>query len=270
MAGLEDYINGIRIFKNFKNSVTGVLLDSNQIKKSLDVMRETQCRKMVLAGEFLSSSLEFLRKYDVSCVEEIAISKSISDFSPLEEIGDQIKLLHYSRENLSIDLNKYSNLEQFKTTWNDSIKGLNNCRALKALCLSKYLRKDLKLFSGLEILENLEINYSKIETLEGLQNLKNLVSLDLDNCKKLKNLSGLISSHRNLINIRIFNCPVLRDASSLGELSLLENLHIGRVKELQDLEFLSSMNGLKKCIINPKNVGVVNNDYSQLNNHKQK
>jgi Leucine-rich repeat (LRR) protein len=96
---------------------------------------------------------------------------------------------------------------------------------VRQLYLSKYSKSSLLFLAPLQKLESLELDYTPITDLSGLEALRHLRCLALTECRQLEDISGLARSG----SIRVLNialCNRIRDLSAIGQMSELQVLKL--------------------------------------------
>lgn len=86
----------------------------------------------------------------------------------------------------------------------------------------------------------------------------------MEQCPKLKSLTGLDKSNFGLETVYLLNCKNLKKISELSSLQNLRELGITQVSELESFDFLPKLSNIKNLYINPIGVGVKNDDYYPL------
>jgi hypothetical protein len=181
-------------------------------------------------------SISFLKDY--TFLEQLDIT-GVTDFefSFLQELTN-LKRLSISIEGKNeIDLSELRNLEYLSIQWRSKIKGLENCVNLNHLCLIDFKENDLTKIASLSKLKELRIKTSSIQTLNGLNNLKELELVSIGNCKKLASISSIDSLlHLKYLEFNI--CPKIKIFSSLNNLPNLETLILSDCNKIDSIEFI--------------------------------
>lgn len=215
---------------------------------------------------FKSDSLtdfDFLKEYDFLEALEISVTSGEYDFSFLSHLVNLKKLSINVIGQNEIDLSGLKKLEDCTLLWRKKIVGLNNCTTLKKLCLIDFKQDDLSKISELINLNKLVIKTSSIQTLKGIENLKNVEQIMLGNCKKLKSivdLNGLLKLKSLEFNI----CSSIYDFSDMRELPSLEFLQLVDCKDIASLKFLLNLKSLNKFYI-LGNTTILDKDFSYTN-----
>ncbi|CAH8357629.1 unnamed protein product [Eruca vesicaria subsp. sativa] len=105
---------------------------------------------------------------------------------------------------------------------------------------------------SLTSLQYLNLSYTGISSLSsvtGLKGLRKLISLDVE-FTRLESIDGIGTSLPNLQVLKLFHSSVIIDASSIGELQLLEHLKIltGNVIDALVLESIQRVERLASCV----------------------
>ncbi|ONF45201.1 hypothetical protein BTO32_01645 [Marinobacter lutaoensis] len=131
-------------------------------------------------GEDLSflSSLWFLKSLEIYCWDAKGV-QAVGDLPHLEVLGLQF------RSTRKIDFSGFSRLRVAMVTWTKGLQSLLEVATLEKLNIQNYPHIDLTPCAGLSLLRSLYLTSRKIESLSGIESLKNLEVLDLYNCPKL-------------------------------------------------------------------------------------
>jgi hypothetical protein len=188
------------------------------------------------------------------------------------EMFSTLKSLHFaSQVKCGYDLRDLPLLESVELSWQPDAATAFLHPALRSLSIRSLPLSD---FEGLVVgantkIERLWLSYSKIESLAGLNSLRNLKGLRITDAKKLENLRGLCNPE--LLSLDIENAPILVDLSFLAvgspglellrlvsiastvdldvvhDLASLQTLHIGgRIESDIDWSRIASSRSLKK------------------------
>ncbi|HCE42839.1 MAG TPA: hypothetical protein DET40_04775 [Lentisphaeria bacterium] len=149
----------------------------------------------------------------------------------------------------TVDLSDFPNLTVLACMITERLKGLEACKNLKSLTFSYYKPKsnDLTSLPALESLQHLSIIVSGIITLRGIERYCNLRKLEIFQASKLERILQL-QSISNLVEIEFDKCKNLRDWEILGNMQSLKKIiisdsgsfkNLAFVKRLPNLEFIS-------------------------------
>ncbi len=131
-------------------------------------------------GEDLSflRSLGFLRSLEIYCWDAKGI-QAVEDLPQLEVLGLQF------RSARRIDFSHFDSLRVAMVTWTKGLQSLLGVATIERLNIQNYPYKDLVPCSGLILLRRLYLTSRKLESLAGIETLKELEVLDLYNCPSL-------------------------------------------------------------------------------------
>lgn len=217
-------------------------------KDVLSLIREHNLRGLrifaVLKNERLQAvdflkGFQFLEALDITSVNDF----NFSFLSNLFELKDLT--INVTGEN-TLDLSNQINLEELSLQWRSGkVIGLENCKKINSICLVDYSEDNLLPISSLKNLEELKIKTSTIKNLNGIENLTNLKSVVLGNCKKLTSIIEL-NNLKNLRNLTFDLCPNIKDFDSVKHLSNLEELSLIDCKSVNSIKFIENLDNLKK------------------------
>lgn len=178
---------------------------------------------------------KYVREYDVSSFYYLHNLKSLSIID-LEE--------PYIISKIKFDLSKFPALEEYSGE-SRYVEELQKARSLKTIRLNEYEQDTLNEISMLENVDTLELNASKIKSLEGCSGLKKLQCLYLHYNRSLVDISALESVKHSLKSLTIENCGKISDFSVLEKLENLESLVLIGSNVIPNLSFLAKMKKLK-------------------------
>jgi len=157
-------------------------------------------------------------------------------------------LIRINSQNSKIDYTKFDNLKSIalETVDKYSLEKISLLPKLERLGLyNKYAEIDLSILSKNINLKKLEIRGSKLKSLKGLENLKDVEMLGLFHNRSLTSLEGISKDHIKLRKIQIYSAPKLFDVNNyLGNLQNLTFLQLDS-KRVDSFGFLNSLNKLE-------------------------
>lgn len=174
-----------------------------------------------------------------------------------------------------IEIDKIPGLESFSTRLPEKVCGWDNCPTLKSLYLNGYgsnKAKIRKLFEDLSILKNLNsldvlvLSNMSIKSLAGIEGLRNLKVLRLEQNSNFYDLSAISAVKETLTQLSIVWCPKIEDFEPIHTLSELRFLMIEKNKHIKRLDLSKfpklSYLGLVDCVFEDGNLtGVTELDY---------
>lgn len=180
-------------------------------------------------------------------------SKIQYDFTPVSEMDGLLSVDIRDNERPeskafgSIDISKMTSLQSYIGEHRFT-KNLSSGVELRTLSLLRYKQKDLSEFSAMTKLDTLQLQFSRIETLQGCENLPRLQCLYLAYNRSLTDISALESCAQTLRALRLESCCRIQDFSVLASLKNLELLEITGSLRLPNLDFIRQMPSLKTFI----------------------
>lgn len=186
-------------------------------------------------SELKQKGKKYIREYDVSPFYYLCDLKSLSIID-LEE--------PYITSKIKFDLSRFPALEEYSGE-SRYVEKIHEARNLKTIRLNEYEHDTLDEIAMLENVDTLELNASKIKSLEGCNGLKKLQCLYLYYNRSLVDISALESVKHSLKSLRIENCGKIADFSVLEKLENLESLVLIGSNVIPNLSFLAKMKKLK-------------------------
>ena len=217
---------------------------------------------------------------------------ALFDLEYLEHCGEGLRVAHIQRyecdvaglrfcpyledvlintgERSSPDFRLFAHLKELRLDWRPRAKSLYESRSITSLRLSKWPSKDLRPLAGMKQLETLHLTGGGLRSLDGVEDLPMLRSLEVFASRKFSDLSPLsgapwlrrlwlesckrvddIEPVRGLAKLRVLGvmgCGDIDSLSPIRQLTLLERLALSdtRVKDsvVKFVEFLPSMKAI--------------------------
>lgn len=225
-----------------------VFITSGNLKQNLEaLLKEKDINTIRLtSNDYKFDNLNFLKSYNLDFIESIDIlSDSVKDFEGLYSLR---KLIRINSQNSKIDYTKFDNLKSIalETVDKYSLEKISLLTKLERLGLyNKYAEIDLSILSKNTSLKQLEIRGSKLKSLKGLENFKDLELLGLFHNRSLTSLEGICKDHVKLRKIEIYSAPKLFEVNNyLGNLQNLTFLQLDS-KRVDSFGFINSLNKLE-------------------------
>lgn len=162
--------------------------------------------------DFLKS-LNFLKGIEIYAYD-IKDVNVLLHLPTLEHIGLGCEL------SVELDISQFKHLKIFFSSHSKKLKKWWEVSTLERLNITSYPFEDLMPLQQLVALKSLQLTSTKLQTLNGINHLKNLQLLDLYSCSKLISLDSL-SALKSLEEIEIESCKRIE---KLDEIEGLENL----------------------------------------------
>lgn len=178
----------------------------------------------------------------------------------------------YNLENLSVlsidgvikyklDIAKFGSLEHLSCQFSSKLLNINLAVSLNTICFTNFKMSNLDIFDKMTKLEKLSLYSTSLETLSGVSNLTCLKKLIIDKAPALKSLNGFKESNQAMKYLEVYNAKNLTDVASLKWLVNLKVLYLQRIKFIESLSFIKTMNDLDELVIS---CPVFDSDFSIL------
>ena len=220
-----------------------VFITSANLKQNLEALiKEKDINTIRLTNDYKLENLDFLTSYNLDFIESIdVLSDSVKDFEGLYSLRNLIRI---NSQNSKIDYTRFNNLKSISLETVDkySLEKISSLPKLERLGLyNKYAETDLSILSKNINLKKLEIRGSKLKSLKGLENFKDLELLALFHNRSLTSLEGISKDHIKLRKIEIYSAPKLFEVNNyLGNLQNLTFLQLDS-KRVDSFGFLNSL-----------------------------
>jgi hypothetical protein len=238
-------------------------VESDKLEEYLKYYKSKDCDTIGIAVSrfhgYKLDDLNFLSS--IPQLKALYLQDSIPGISTIQSLNElQWLLLPESKQKL--DLSNFPKLEVIRGSWNSKLKNLSSCNSLHTISLSKYnpINKDIREFSYLSKLEELEINQSTIECLKGVEKIANLRSLEVSYMPRLQDISSISGLKCSLEKLRFRNCKKVASFEVIDELEHLKELGINNCGDVTSIKFIEYLKRLEHFSF--VNTNVVNGDLS--------
>lgn len=215
-------------------------------KEFVAVMIENDLRSLALSSyagfhekdiSFLAD-MPFLDRLDLmlpglTCVDSLYALKGLKELS-------------VEKSKVAIDFGQFPELLNVALgSWSEKLFGsIFNCRMLRRIVVNRLPEEFLPQFRYLLQLENISIGFSSLARISGLPRLNSLTRLSLIMCNSLVTLDG-IEELPNLMVIWIEKAKKLTDISSLRTLNRLRTLILKDCPQISSIAPLSGLQNLE-------------------------
>lgn len=243
-----------------------VFITSDRLRENLEtLMEEKDINTIRLTDDYKLDNLDFLNDYDLSFIRSIDIlSDSIKNIDGLYNL---LNIEGINSTNQNIDYSRFPKLRSIGAELSSfSYKTLSNVETLESIGITnKFKEKDVSIFSKNKGLKYLMLRGSKITSLKGLENFKELKCLELFHNRNIVSLEGISNVHnKSLKEISIYSAPKLFYVDEyLSKLPNLEHLQL-ECKKVDSFKFLNSLRNLKLLSIHNKITEVEDGDKTPL------
>lgn len=248
------------------NKPDSILIEDLQIQNLINYINEKCIRKAYIQSmyrfDFISNcpSLEHITvelqlpfKAYKECRTKGKTILAEYDFKPITDLPDlkSLSIINNEREDVKAQvkfgISKIKHLQMYSGEFS-YITDIKDAKSLRALNISHYTGTDFHMLESLSNLDTIQFTFSKLQTLDAIENFSELQCLYLYYNRSLKDISALSKVKGTLKALRIENCPKIEDFSVLGELENLELLELVGSNKLPNLDFLKSMKNLKTFV----------------------
>jgi hypothetical protein len=243
-----NYIDGFIFGEGVNRDV--LKIQSDKISETIKYINDKIIKKIYILNNisdivfFDADNLDFLSQ--TSNIEEININHNkIVDCDGIYLLSNLRRLI-INDISCKIDLNRLKSLDSYFGNYNYIIieNGFSN---LKILFLSRYRSStnNLNDLKSCHKIEEFSLTQSNINSLEGLNNMVNLKSLELNYLAKLNDIFQL-SSCTDLEYLHLDHCKKVKDIEKvLPKLKKLKKLFISDCGTLPNLKWLNELPNLR-------------------------
>lgn len=220
-----------------------LMFESNEFEQGIEFALANGCDGLQIRNTFGAAM-------DFRLFEKVAnqiVFLSITGISPIHITNfeyiysfQKLETLYSEEVDLPIDFKRFGALQNIGIVYNKNFQNLDKLKHLKSAVIRKFSEQDLRLFSNWESIKVLHIYQSKIESLQGIAELRYIDTLVLAHNRKLKDISS-INQLNYVADLSFEKNSGLRDYSELANNQSVHGLFIS---ELDNLEFIKSMESL--------------------------
>ncbi|MBB6329760.1 hypothetical protein HNP24_000710 [Chryseobacterium sediminis] len=212
--------------KTIRKNLDGeyIVIHANQLKEGTEYAKHLKIAQIQIRGflghENTESKVDFkefeklsdyLKIISLSTIENVANVESIYSLQNLEKI-------YLEKQKFSINISNFHKIKHLGSEYWKGLVNFNEAYSLQSLVLTKFPDTNLLELSKLQNLKVLHVYNSKIETLDGIENLP------LEELALVKNNS-------------------LENIHAIKKMEMLKELLIEKCKKIDDYEFIEEMKG---------------------------
>lgn len=228
---------------------TVVIYPPSKLAEGIAFAKEHDVRVVRIAGNPSTAfSLDFsaFESFPEMEVLEIWENFEIGEVKGTEALyGTSLRALRlFENAEFELDFSRFKNLEALEATQNKKMKFNRLPPALRCAKISKLSHENLGIFRDTPKLERLELNFSKVISLEGIKGCGELDFLFIFSAPRLTNISEL-NGLKKLKQLSFERCRLLNSAAMQGvRLGALERLDARF--NVENLKFLANFPNLRE------------------------
>ena len=228
---------------------TVVIYPPSKLAEGIAFAKEHDVRVVRIAGNPSTAfSLDFsaFESFPEMEVLEIWENFEIGEVKGAEALyGTAMRALRlFENAEFELDFSRFKNLEALEATQNKKMKFNRLPPALRCAKISKLSHENLGIFRDTPKLERLELNFSKVISLEGIKGCGELDFLFIFSAPRLTNISEL-NGLKKLKQLSFERCRLLNSAAMQGvRLGALERLDARF--NVENLKFLANFPNLRE------------------------
>lgn len=228
---------------------TVVIYPPSKLAEGIAFAKEHDIRAVKITGNPSTAfSLDFstFESFPEMEVLEIWENFEIGEVKGAEALyGTSLRALRFfENAEFELDFSRFKNLEALEATQNKKMKFNRLPPALRCAKISKLSHENLGIFRDTPKLERLELNFSKVTSLEGIKGCGELEHLSVFSAPRLTNISEL-NGLKKLKQLSFERCKLLTGAAMQGvRLGALERLDARFNAE--NLKFLANFPNLRE------------------------
>lgn len=228
---------------------TVVIYPPSRLAEGIAFAKEHDIRAVRITGNPSTAfSLDFstFESFPEMEVLEIWENFKIGEVKGAEALyGTSLRALRlFENAEFELDFSRFKNLEALEAAQNKKMKFNRLPPTLRCAKISKLSHENLGIFRDTPKLERLELNFSKVTSLEGIKGCGELEHLSVFSAPRLTNISEL-NGLKKLKQLSFERCRLLNSAAMQGvRLGLLERLDARF--NVENLKFLANFPNLRE------------------------
>jgi len=242
----------LNLMKNPDGDFESVCLEWERLADNLAEMQRAGLHNIMINSELgwiSGKPIDFLNEND--WIEGVEIIGEDCDISPLNRLK-KIRCLRLTSNKYkgNIDFKNLNFLEYLSIEWQKgAFINIDACLLLKFLEITKFPFGDLKLFGGFNALSVLKMHYSKLHSLNGIENCKKLKEIFIFSAPQLESINVPREVTFNIVRFLIEKCKRIVSYEILEEMLNLESLYLFEVSPIHSVDFLRKMKSLEYAYI---------------------
>ncbi|MGH2317780.1 hypothetical protein ACRC6Q_08420 [Planococcus sp. SE5232] len=220
-----------------------VLIGKNNVQESILYIQTHQIKSAEITYSYEESQIDFLS--ECPTIESFSLEgPNVKNLSGLYHLkGLKSLSINDTAPSLVIDFSQLTTLEEIYGTLPPKAVAIGSLINLKKMQVWGYKSKEknLKEFTDLKALEDLELISSNITSLEGIQGLKKLIRLGLFRMRTLMDISTIQHLPENLKDLEIESAKKIEDFSPIGKVWSLEDLALNNCGMIPSIRFIKHL-----------------------------
>ncbi|WP_244896256.1 hypothetical protein [Planomicrobium okeanokoites] len=224
-----------------------VLIGKYNVQESVQYIQTHQIKSIEITYYYVESQIDFLR--ECPSIESLSLQgpnvKNLSGLYHLKSL--KILAIDDVVPSSTIDFSQLTTLEEIYGTLPPKAAAIGSLINLKKVQIWDYKpkAKNLKEFSDMKSLVDLELINSNIISLEGIQGLKKLNRLALFRMRTLTDIEAVQHLTGNLTDLEIESAKNIQDFSPIGKVGSLEHLGLNNCGTIPSIGFIKQLPHLK-------------------------
>ncbi|RAZ79336.1 hypothetical protein [Planococcus halotolerans] len=232
--------------RNDDNGPT-VLIGKYNVQESVQYIQTYQIKSVEITYYYVESQIDFLS--ECTAIESLSLQgANVKNLSGLYHLK-ALKTLAIDDvvPSSTIDFSQLTTLEEIYGTLPPKAAAIGSLINLKKVQIWDYKpkAKNLKEFSDMKSLIDLELINSNIISLEGIQGLKKLNRLALFRMRTLTDIEAVQHLSGNLTDLEIESAKNIQDFSPIGKVGSLEHLGLNNCGTIPSIGFIKQLPHLR-------------------------
>nr|WP_233569573.1 hypothetical protein [Planomicrobium sp. Y74] len=232
--------------RNDDNGPT-VLIGKYNVQESVQYIQTYQIKSVEITYYYVESQIDFLS--ECPSIEFLSLQgPNVKNLIGLYHLK-ALKTLAIDDvvPSSTIDFSQLTTLEEIYGTLPPKAAAIGSLINLKKVQIWGYKPKgkDLKEFSDMKALTDLELISSNIISLEGIQGLKKLDRLALFRMRALTDIEAIQHLSGNLTDLEIESAKNIKDFSPIGKVGSLEHLGLNNCGTIPSIRFIKQLPHLR-------------------------
>lgn len=229
-----------------------VAIRFDQIEEGLTFMKEKGIKSLAINSAWgwkNKKPISFLK--DHPWIEGVSLVEDDLEISVINELHKlKVLLLSGDKYKGELDFGNFPDLRVFRGKWDvKRYARLNRCIECQEININKFPWENFEEIRSLNKLEKIELNYGRLQNLNGIENYKMLKDLNIYSQPELLSLTGLQSLSECLEILAIQKCKNIREYDQIGELKGLKALLLSESSPIGSVGFIHDMRNLERVYL---------------------
>lgn len=236
--------------EEFFNEVKAFEMDDSYDIYKLNHYVEIYKNNGVKYIESKDNDLSYLSRF--TDLQYLGVPRDVENIEMIYNLKMLKGLKIYSSSLMKINLAVFDQLEYLWIIEDVTIRNFDFLYKIQFLYCQQWSNRDLLHLRSAINLKRLYLDYNKkLETINGIEMLKNITELHINYCTKLVDISKIVELSDTIVKLSIIDCTKIQNYNCLSSLQklyelVMVNIHSKKRNSVESVDFLSTMVNLTR------------------------